>query len=552
MKHSLLILTAILLLSCGVLMAQMNEDGILIVPKTDVAPTIDGVLDTAIWYYVGETLAITPDNADDPNNWYDWFDLFGSFRLLWDDDNLYIWLEVQDDIINDAGGNHEYDGVELYFDGDWSQTEGAYDGFDDVQMRFNVGEFETSQIDVGYGTSTGWGFLTDGIDYIVEQTDLGWVLETSIPLADLQLVADAEFGFDLQINDADESTRETMLRWWADDNNEWIHADLFGTAFLTTSRVVNGDYLPVPKGTAPTIDGEMAPGEWADAWVISGSRLDNAYTLGSLVEGWEDCRNWAYLKWDDTNFYYYLTVWDDAYDEAFEESGEDWNYDSIELFFDGDNSKGTTYDGFDDIQIRFNLGQEGTDAIDTGYGTAASWDWDKSTTNYIVSYTDLGWDAEVAIPLADMQLPTGLEFGFEMQLNDNDEPDVTTDRTVYRWWAPGEPPWSNASMFGTVVLETGAAVETNPATVQSFALQQNYPNPFNPTTTIAYSVAKNDHVQLKVYDMLGREVATLVNDVKPAGEYNVAFDASDLTSGVYVYTMTTGEQTFTNKMLLMK
>lgn len=550
MKLSLLF--AILLLCAGMLSAQMNEDGILIIPKTLVAPTIDGVLDTAVWNYVGETLAITMDGADNPDNWDDWFDLFGSFRLLWDDNNLYFWLEVQDDIIN-TGTDWQYDGVELYFDGDWSQTEGAYDGVDDLQMRYNVGESTLDEIDTGYGTAAGWGFVKDGIDYVIEETDYGWVLETSIPIADLQLVADAEFGFDVQINDADETTRETMFRWWANDNNEWQHANLFGTAMLSTSRVVNGDYLPVPKGTAPTIDGQMGAGEWADAWVISGQRQERGEipNLGAHVWGWEDCRNWGYVKWDDNNFYFYLKMWDDYYDYA-EDENTNWEFDSVELYFDGDNSDSAPYDGLDDIQIRFNLGQDGAESIDAGYGTGASWDWVKETTSYVVTETALGWDVEAAIPLGDMQIPIGADFGFDWQLNDCDDPNESPNRTVYRWWAPSEPEWNNASMFGTAVLVAGTAVQNDPALVHSYALQQNYPNPFNPTTTISYSVAKTDRVQLVVYDMLGKQVATLINEVKPAGEYTVAFDASNLTSGVYLYTMTTDEQTFTNKMLLMK
>jgi arabinoxylan arabinofuranohydrolase len=85
----------------------------------------------------------------------------------------------------------------------------------------------------------------------------------------------------------------------------------------------------------------------------------------------------------------------------------------------------------------------------------------------------------------------------------------------------------------------------------SFFLRQNYPNPFNPTTTITYSVAKAGTVKLKVYDVLGKEVATLVNDVKPAGQYTIVFDGADLSSGVYYYTMTFGTQRFTQKMMLV-
>ena len=80
----------------------------------------------------------------------------------------------------------------------------------------------------------------------------------------------------------------------------------------------------------------------------------------------------------------------------------------------------------------------------------------------------------------------------------------------------------------------------------------NYPNPFNQTTTINYQLPKDGFVTIKVYDMLGKEVATLVNETKSGGYHSVNFDASKLTSGVYVYTITTNNFIQSKKMLLMK
>ncbi|RJP64325.1 MAG: T9SS C-terminal target domain-containing protein, partial [Ignavibacteriales bacterium] len=85
-----------------------------------------------------------------------------------------------------------------------------------------------------------------------------------------------------------------------------------------------------------------------------------------------------------------------------------------------------------------------------------------------------------------------------------------------------------------------------------FNLAQNYPNPFNPTTKINFSVVENGLVTLKVYNMLGQEVATLVNETLNAGVYNVDFDASQLTSGTYLYEITAGNFSSSKKMLLVK
>jgi len=85
-----------------------------------------------------------------------------------------------------------------------------------------------------------------------------------------------------------------------------------------------------------------------------------------------------------------------------------------------------------------------------------------------------------------------------------------------------------------------------------YELFQNYPNPFNPATTIKYAVAKAEHVTLKVYDEIGRELLTLVNENKAAGQYNATFDGSKLTSGVYFYRMEAGSFSAVKKLLLLK
>jgi len=88
--------------------------------------------------------------------------------------------------------------------------------------------------------------------------------------------------------------------------------------------------------------------------------------------------------------------------------------------------------------------------------------------------------------------------------------------------------------------------------VNEFALQQNYPNPFNPSTRIKYSVADESFVQLKVFNVIGREVAVLVNEIKAPGEYSVEFDGSRLSGGIYFYTLTAGDFKATKKLVLMK
>ena len=109
-------------------------------------------------------------------------------------------------------------------------------------------------------------------------------------------------------------------------------------------------------------------------------------------------------------------------------------------------------------------------------------------------------------------------------------------------------------------FEFSDVVEVNIEVPSQFSLEQNYPNPFNPTTTIKYSIpaVETGHapslqrITLKVYDILGREVATLVNEQKAPGNYEVKFNGSKIASGVYIYQLKAGSFSRTKKLLLMK
>ncbi|MDD3558249.1 MAG: S8 family peptidase [Melioribacteraceae bacterium] len=113
--------------------------------------------------------------------------------------------------------------------------------------------------------------------------------------------------------------------------------------------------------------------------------------------------------------------------------------------------------------------------------------------------------------------------------------------------------------FGYGRIDAYAALQTLITSVEDddiipveFKLSQNYPNPFNPSTTIEYSLPTNELVKIKVYDILGNEITTLVNDTKSAGKYRVSFDASNLSSGVYFYQITAGSFHEVHKMILLR
>lgn len=104
--------------------------------------------------------------------------------------------------------------------------------------------------------------------------------------------------------------------------------------------------------------------------------------------------------------------------------------------------------------------------------------------------------------------------------------------------------------FTATAIPTGVGdTKINP---DEFFLAQNYPNPFNPSTNIKYGINEAGFVSLKVYDILGNEIAVLVNEYKSVGEHNVSFNIVNLSSGMYVYRLTSGKYSETKKMILEK
>jgi len=114
-------------------------------------------------------------------------------------------------------------------------------------------------------------------------------------------------------------------------------------------------------------------------------------------------------------------------------------------------------------------------------------------------------------------------------------------------------PVVHAGASNVIINLTLSDVEQiDPNIPANYLLSQNYPNPFNPSTSISYSLPKSGYVTLKVFNILGNEVTTLVNEAKAAGQYNVEFNASNLPSGIYFYKIQSGSFTETKKMILLK
>lgn len=528
------VLFAVMCLSMMV-SAGVTPDGVFQIYKADYAPTIDGEMDPIWWTASHERLGhMNADDAAPPDGY---LDCYATARVMWDEENLYIFAKIVDDEISSTSANSwENDSFEVFWDGDNSKAE-AFDGVDDLQGRI---EYQDGADATLYDTCPA-GTVGAVADWENPAGDaFGWAVEAAFPLAALSIdpSAGTVFGFELQLNERDNETRENMYRWWGLNNDTWNSPDLWGEAELVDYPA--SDVLAIPyTAAAPTIDGAIE-----DAWTDNSYAIESGTYVFSTADvvgteyieitEWEDSQMNFRTMWDAANLYVWVEVIDD---EVSISSANAWENDSIELYFDGDDSKAEAFDGVDDNQYR--------------------WVWSSATPGIaadVVAWGELadyeGYTMELAIPAADLKFPLegDQQIGFEVQINDRDN---EVREVMNRWWAGDNMAWQNPNRWGTAVLMPGNDVAREIAP-NSFGLNQNFPNPFNPTTNISFNLDKRSAVKLTVFDVLGNEVAELVNDVRQAGPQTVQFDGSNLSSGVYFYKLETASSVITKKMMLMK
>ncbi|MDZ7288362.1 MAG: T9SS type A sorting domain-containing protein [candidate division KSB1 bacterium] len=519
--------------------ASANEitrpDSILLVPKAAVAPVIDGRIDD-VWECVGNTYQNYYRNG--PSLPDDKTDLMGWYRVMWDDNYFYGLFFTVDEVLWDTNTDPwTNDSWEIYFDSNYSRAS-AYDGLDDNQIRFEHKDKAAADID-----AAGW-FNKTGVVFVNKDTLNGYILEFKIPMDDIKLdpAPGTIFGWETQQNDADGPSRNHISKWWLKTgDNSWNNPSVFGTAMLVDTEV--DGTLPVFKTpTPPVIDAELEDLWFTNSWEFS----MNSYTNGpSLPENYDDLEGEYRVMWDDDYFYGFFITKDEV---MWDTNTDPWTNDSWEIYFDSNYSRASAYDGLDDNQIRFEHKDKVAADID-----AAGW-FNKSGVVFAQKDTPDGYVLEFKIPMDDIKLDAaeGTIFGWETQQNDNDS---GAREAISKWHLDvGDNSWNNPSVFGSAMLRGPLAVgvKEKPPVARDFALSQNYPNPFNPGTTITYSLKSNGKVRLSVYDLMGREVAVLVNGVQSAGKHEVTFSGANLPSGVYLYKLQTANEVITKKMALVR
>lgn len=176
---------------------------------------------------------------------------------------------------------------------------------------------------------------------------------------------------------------------------------------------------------------------------------------------------------------------------------------------------------------------------------ADSASWDLNIVFDVYEYSGFSPDSIQGVNTIDPRLFYG-SFAGDMDQDGKNEYVFVNYRTTF-------PIWENDKYLFIVENDQVVSVEAPGNIIPNrVSLEQNYPNPFNPSTTINYKLTEQSIVELKVFDLLGNEVQTLVNGEKGAGSYDINFNASNFASGVYYYTLKTNGNLLTRKMLLLK
>jgi hypothetical protein len=411
------------------------------------------------------------------------------------------------------------------------------------------------------------GVLTKGATYAIQDDTTtggtgnamtapsGYWIEFQVPLEQVGIPAAAGtiIGLDIQQDDNDDNlVRKSISKWYLQNGDDsWQVPAHWGKAILS-GEIVNDAYIinKIPTGVAaPTLDGAIDD-IYKQANQVTQERRGNGneFPVSSTDFFWR-----FYGVYDDTNLYGLVQIYDDIVTNT---ATNDWERDAAEVYVDGDNSKGPSFDGVNDWQtVIKHYFKDTPPATPLSRGVEYAFlDVAQADTSI---YPPSGYNIEFKMPLDQAGVPAseGTVIGFEVQGDDNDNELVR--KNVTKWWLQsGDNSWTTASTWGTLKLG-GAAMpvgikEQPKQVVNRFDLMQNYPNPFNPSTMISYTVTKNSNVRLTVYNVLGVKVAELVNETKAAGTYNVPFNAKNLASGVYFYKLESGNNVMSKKMMLLK
>jgi hypothetical protein len=356
-------------------------------------------------------------------------------------------------------------------------------------------------------------------------------------------------------------------------------AGILGTPGSTGSATTNmaKGVTTVHWGAPPNFAADADLSEWAGITPFRMFPSDHSGTVVTNTNIPSDtvCSADAYVAMDANYLYvaFHVNTNNVYYDPLLDKAGTTYLNTCPDLFIGLYNWHGASHTGLEsganpDYHLRFSqhhirIDNMGVDSLEV-YGSDYAWNdarFPDPLAGYNVEaripWTDLAHKSDLGntrtdnlfVPLEGMRIP------IDFEINNVSPGKTQRDGQLDYSSAANGNSWSNVGLWtytwnGNKWEVTG--VTDRNQTVKSYKLEQNYPNPFNPSTSIRYSIIQPGKVVLKVYDILGREITTLVNQFQVAGNYTVNFDASKLASGVYFYRIESGAFQNVKKMMLLK
>jgi hypothetical protein len=550
LKNILLWVVCVLMLA-GSADAKL-KNGAIVINKTTVAPVIDGKAD-AIWDVVDATWM----NYAASGKPADWMDCSGWCKLMYDDTKIYGLFYVQDNVVDTISSiDWQMDGVEFYIDANNTHVASAQLAAPKFQFNLRPRQpIDSVTKAINHGLKYKWLLDTASIN---NGGPSGYYVEFSYRLDSLGFTlpvpAGKKVSLQLQIddNDNDGNGRIHVLNWNASPSNlDYLQTLEWGNAIFS-GETFGPQYVFLKTTKAPVIDGNL-DAIWNEANQLTMNYVQPQNGMDPQDQSWR-----FYGLYDDKNIYGYFTVYDNVVDTI---SSIDWQMDGTEFYIDVNNTHTSTAQ-LSAPKFQFNL--RPCQKIDSvmkaiGHGLQYKWKLLPNKANDSVFSSMTGWAMEFKFSLDSLGFTTpaqaGKQFSFQVQTDDNDNDGSGRIHTSNFWYSPLNQDylqtltWGDAKLGPTI---TTAVSRNTSSVVTDYRLEQNYPNPFNPSTSFSYAIAKAGMVKLTVYNLLGAEVATVVNEVQQAGTYTERFNAGNLSSGVYFYKLQAGDALLVKKMMLLK
>jgi hypothetical protein len=385
---------------------------------------------------------------------------------------------------------------------------------DDATVSYKIYRFGTTRDSLDMMEQSGWFPTFDDFDYVAT-VDPGTRVYPKLMLdwIDRDVVEGKIYRYTVEAQVEDDGTRRYNTSW---------HTAAPSAGYAIASKWTD---------TPPVLDGNLSIGEWMGAAQVSIRNLDAPKPVMLYVMNDENALYIAAGDQNDVivdplNMLSFLIDRDnnDSWDAASPSDEGAYQVASTAAAFTG--YYGSYPDGFRMMPLALSPADlQGAVSASSGH---------------------LQYEARLDLPAAP-----GSAIGFAASVSDPGAL-YRIDFNIAGMWPPGAL-WEAAETLGELTLAVNTGVtDRNPYTPHEFHLYQNTPNPFNPSTTIRFSVAEPCRVELRVFDVRGREVSVLANGAFSKGEHVVRFDASGLPGGVYFYRIQMGEYQAVEKMVLMR